>query len=235
LREHRFMDRITAFATSWARSHSRPGAYRATGLLPALLRFIFVVLAAFAAAASIAVAQPLPADELAAKFAREVERRLDVPAAEVAAYGRMAEESATAAGIVLARGHLVLVDRDAQVQAMLLLWRESAADYRLVGAAPVSTGLPGSFDHFETPVGVFEHSLANPDFRAEARPHRCGLRARGGRRPQALGAARRPRARGRCGALPRCRRFAPRAAARLEPRAVAAASQGAMTRCRNRC
>jgi len=52
----------------------------------------------------------------------------------------------------------------------------SEVAWRLVGAAPVSTGLPGRFEHFTTPLGVFEHSLANPDFRAEGTKNQFGIR-----------------------------------------------------------
>ena len=47
------------------------------------------------------------------------------------------------------------------------------------GAAPVSTGLPGCCEHFLTPLGVFDHSLANPDFRAEGTKNKLGFRGYG--------------------------------------------------------
>ena len=50
---------------------------------------------------------------------------------------------------------------------MLLLWGSASTVWRLVGAAPVSTGLPSRYEHFATPLGVFEHSVNNPDYRAE--------------------------------------------------------------------
>ena len=47
------------------------------------------------------------------------------------------------------------------------------------GIAPVSTGLPGRYEHFTTPLGVFDHSLANPDFRAEGTKNSQGFRGYG--------------------------------------------------------
>ena len=48
-----------------------------------------------------------------------------------------------------------------------------------VGASPVSTGQPGSFDHFQTLLGVFEHTVSNPDYRALGTPYRAGIRGNG--------------------------------------------------------
>ena len=44
-----------------------------------------------------------------------------------------------------------------------------------MGASPVSTGKPGRFDYFTTPVGVFEHTPENPDFRAEGTKNEHGI------------------------------------------------------------
>jgi hypothetical protein len=52
---------------------------------------------------------------------------------------------------------------------------------RLAGASPVSTGRPSGFEHFETPVGTFEHALAHPDFGAEGTPRELGVRGHGER------------------------------------------------------
>ena len=73
---------------------------------------------------------------------------------------------------------VVQVDRSPNVQALLLWWGKRGA-WRLVGAAPVSTGLPGRFDHFATPLGVFEHTPRNPDFRAEGTKNSLGIRGYG--------------------------------------------------------
>ena len=49
----------------------------------------------------------------------------------------------------------------------------------MIGASPVSTGRPGTFDHFLTPLGVFEHTTANMDFRAEGTKNELGVRGYG--------------------------------------------------------
>lgn len=41
------------------------------------------------------------------------------------------------------------------------------------------TGLPGRYEHFTTPLGVFDHSMANPDFRAEGTKNTLGFRGCG--------------------------------------------------------
>jgi hypothetical protein len=64
------------------------------------------------------------------------------------------------------------------VQALLLFWGVGGA-WELVGAAAVSTGQPGRFEHFATPIGVFDHSLTNPDFRAEGTKNEFGIRGYG--------------------------------------------------------
>ena len=84
------------------------------------------------------------------------------------------------AGVTLARSeYLLLVDRDPNIQALFLFSRAADGESQLVRASPVSTGQPGSFDHFETPVGVFEHTTANPDFRAEGTRNSQGIRGYG--------------------------------------------------------
>lgn len=75
--------------------------------------------------------------------------------------------------------YLLLVDRSPLVQAILLWWYSPSAEPRLIGASPVSTGRVGHFDYFETPTGVFVHSTANPDFRAEGTFNEHGIRGFG--------------------------------------------------------
>ncbi|MEO8309597.1 MAG: L,D-transpeptidase [Caldimonas sp.] len=74
---------------------------------------------------------------------------------------------------------VVLVDRAPQVQALLIVRGSPAIGWVLIGASPVSTGLPGRFEHFLTPLGAFEHSMANPDFRAEGTRNDLGIRGYG--------------------------------------------------------
>ena len=118
--------------------------------------------------------------QLSIAFAREVAPRLDLPPAARERYAAQMESSLSAAGIVvLADQWIVVVDRNPNVQAAMIFWRSSTGEARLIGAGPASTGRHGGFEHFETPVGVFEHSLANPDFRAEGTENELGVRGYG--------------------------------------------------------
>ena len=131
---------------------------------------------------SMAAATDSPAD-LAPLYAREVDRRLEVPAAEQGAYAKTMEDALHGAQIVPSTGqYVVLVDRNPNVQAVMLFWRSSTGNAVFIGASPTSTGRPGGFEHFKTPIGVFTHSLANLDFRAEGTKNErgiCGYGAKG--------------------------------------------------------
>lgn len=123
---------------------------------------------------------PVSPDEIAALYAQAVDRRLALPQEEARRYALWIDEALRQAGLAaLAPQYLVAVDRSPQVQAVLVYWKSGAAPPRLIGASPASTGRTGRFDYFETPLGVFEHSLANPDFRAEGTQNRLGVRGYG--------------------------------------------------------
>jgi hypothetical protein len=134
----------------------------------------------FAGLAAAAGAQT--ADEVSALYRAQVDLRLEVPVAETRRYAQLAEEALVRAGIAPDRPqYLAVVDRDPGVQAFLLFRRSAAGEYQWVGASPVSTGSPGSFDHFATPLGVFDHTPDNPDFRAEGTLNSNGIRGYGAR------------------------------------------------------
>ena len=119
-------------------------------------------------------------EQLAGIYRTSVDRQLQLPPEELRRYGQLVDLAFAKAAIHPEDAQYVLVvDRDPQVQALMLLWRSAAGDYAAVGASPVSTGAPGSFDHFETPAGVFEHSPSNPDFRAEGTFNGNGIRGYG--------------------------------------------------------
>lgn len=118
--------------------------------------------------------------EMALQFRSEVDKRLDVPAAEVRLYTQLTEAALNRAGVVPAGAqYLAVVDRNPNIQALFVFWRSTEGDYVAIGASPVSTGRPGSFDHFETPLGVFAHTLDNLDFRAEGTRNENGIRGYG--------------------------------------------------------
>lgn len=125
--------------------------------------------------AALVQAQPGP-DDVAQAFHEEVSPALALPADEQRDYGELALGSLQKAGIgLLGPQYVVVVDRDTKVQAAILYWLASAAPPVYLGAVPVSTGRIGQFDHFETPIGVFGHTLKNPDFRAEGTRNANGI------------------------------------------------------------
>lgn len=128
-------------------------------------------------------ARPVP---LAEAFVAEVDRRLEPSAQEVAEWRRLVQRAFAAAELATPNGQFVLmVDRAPHTQAAVLWWLPPEGGFdaaRVVGASPVSTGRVSGYDHFETPLGVFPHSPANPDFRAEGTRNAkgiCGYGVRG--------------------------------------------------------
>lgn len=115
---------------------------------------------------------------LASVYAQEVDRRLNIPESEQLAYGELLAEKLAAERSADAQ-YVVLVDRNKFVQAAMIYWLSSDQTFHFIGASPVSTGKPGKFDHFVTPTGVFEHTLANPDFLAEGTRNEFGIRGYG--------------------------------------------------------
>ena len=142
------------------------------------------LMAAAIVAATLGAGMPawarMPPDEVARAFRQEVSPALVLPEDEQTRYGDLALQSLHAAGLVLlAPQYVLVVDRNVKVQAAMLYWMQPDAPPVYVGAAPVSTGRVGQFDHFETPTGVFTHGLNNPDFRAEGTKNANGIRGYG--------------------------------------------------------
>ena len=131
---------------------------------------------------------------------RTCTRQLQVPAADQRAYAERLEAALDAHTLGNLSGeYVVLVDRNANVQALFIYFRATPADsWQMIGASPVSTGRPGEYDHFITPLGVFEHTPANMDFRSEGTQNEkhiaatasatCGSSTSAGRRARAAGA-----------------------------------------------
>ncbi len=149
----------------------------------ATARALVVLTLAAAALPALAASQPWRhGTDLAPIFERMVERRLDVPDFERAAYAERLDAAFAQAGIALTRPqYVLLVDRDPNVQAAFVYWRDEGGRWHFIGAAPVSTGRRGGFEYFLTPVGVFAHTLADPDFRAEGTRNEFGVRGYGER------------------------------------------------------
>jgi hypothetical protein len=116
-------------------------------------------------------------------FAQDVTRRLRLPVAEQRAYADRLETALNQNELGNLSGeYVVLVDRNANVQALLIYFRPAPADnWQMIGASPVSTGRPGEYDHFITPLGVFEHTPDNMDFRSEGTENENHIRGYGRR------------------------------------------------------
>lgn len=127
------------------------------------------------------VAWPLSSPlEMATIYKNEVAWRLEVPPAEALQYGHLVDQALAQAGVLGPLDeYLVVVDRSPQIQAVFLYWKTTGAPPVFIGASPASTGRPGRFDYFETPVGVFEHVTDNLDFRAEGTLNENGIRGYG--------------------------------------------------------
>jgi len=118
--------------------------------------------------------------ELTRIFENTVDRRFTLPDEEVRRYTQLVVISFAQANISIERDqYLMLVDRSPLVQAVFLFWTPVAGLPLFIGASPASTGRPGRFDYFETPLGVFEHTIDNLDFRAEGTKNENGIRGYG--------------------------------------------------------
>lgn len=120
---------------------------------------------------------------LVSVFQREVDQRLDLPQGVQRLYAQLLEVALKNANTPITQSQYVLmVDRNPYVQAVFLYWLDSQAlseRWHFIGASPASTGKPGEFEHFITPLGVFAHSLENKDFRAEGTRNEFGVRGFG--------------------------------------------------------
>lgn len=118
---------------------------------------------------AVLAAPPAPGvDAWRARFAREVDHRLEVPTADQARYVALLKQALADANVTDTSAQtLLLVDRSPQVQAAFVILHTEQDVWSFIGATAVSTGKVGSYNHFLTPLGVFPHTLENPDFRSE--------------------------------------------------------------------
>lgn len=153
------------------------GVFQQIETLSMRYRSILVVAAALLTCIGNTFAQP---SELSEAYNKQVVQRLEIPSEEAQRYAALAAEQLRRADISLTFSQYVaVVDRSPQVQAILVYWFPLGDVPQLIGASPASTGRVGQFDHFETPLGVFDHSLSNPDFRAEGTKNELGFRGYG--------------------------------------------------------
>lgn len=158
-----------------------PGSIAAPGNWQArpnrLLRLVARCALALLPCSAVALASPL---EMATIYATRVDQRLDVPADEAQRYAALIDERLQQPGLgAPASQYVVLVDRSPLVQAVFVYFKPRGELPQWIGASPASTGRTGRFDHFETPTGVFPHTLVNPDFRAEGSRNARGIRGYG--------------------------------------------------------
>lgn len=143
---------------------------------------ILLTVASLLAVASVP-AQTDDGTALVSAFQREVDRRLELPQEAQERYAQLLETALAQSETPFAKSQYVLVlDRNPHVQAIFLYWldlRQYPASFYFIGASPTSTGRPGAYDYFITPIGVFAHTLRNKDYRAEGTPSKLGIRGFG--------------------------------------------------------
>jgi hypothetical protein len=118
-----------------------------------------------------------------ARLSRRKLKQLNVPAAAQLLYGAKLQQALQENSVgLIANEYVVPVDRSKNVQALFIYFRAKPDGiWQMFGATPVSTGLPGSYDHFITPLGVFEHTPRNMDFRSEGTLNEFKIRGYGAR------------------------------------------------------
>lgn len=128
----------------------------------------------------ILAATPAIADEgTGMSFEHEVDMRLSVPETDQAHYAKLLDAAVSQIQFSDSQ-YLLLVDRNPKVQAVLLYFLDlPASRLHFIGASPASTGKPGKFDYFVTPLGVYAHTLDNMDYRAEGTFNKNGIRGLG--------------------------------------------------------
>ena len=119
-------------------------------------------------------------DDVKAAFDKSVTRRVELPAEVCQDYGQRFIQQLTESKVSLAHDQFgIIVDRSPKVQVLTLLVAGPTGT-RCVGSTLVSTGSTGRFDHYYSPVGLFDHTLdSGPDFRAEGTKNEHGIRGYG--------------------------------------------------------
>ena len=144
------------------------GGFRVMHALWRVVAVLGSMITCQAAVAEVSVISDVELFAWTEEFTREVDHRLDVPLADQQRYRELLEQALTQASFSgLPAQAFVVVDRNPQVQALFVVVRTPAGGWHWLGAAAVSTGKMGTFEHFLTPLGVFPHTPDNPDFRAE--------------------------------------------------------------------
>ena len=121
-----------------------------------------------------------PALDLKKIYSRTVDRKLKIPLNEQHYYADLLQYYLHQAGLTnLPAQYILMTDRNPQVQAALLFLLTPDNKIKYIGASPVSTGMDSGYEHFETTLGIFEHTTQNMDFRADGTENQYGLRGYG--------------------------------------------------------
>lgn len=155
-------------------------------------RFLAIVLLALITACATPAPPPPPTTMAPAQdqaVLAEFHRLRALFAAQVPAQAPMANDEALAAAaraaldgaaVTLDRPQLVVVvDRSPKAQDLRIMLADPAFPWRTVGAGKVSTGQCDRRGYFVTPTGVFAHTDAILDYRAEGTPNESGIHGLG--------------------------------------------------------
>ena len=122
----------------------------------------------------------LEVSRLRAALAAEVPQRTTCGDAADTAWIEPARLAVAAAATIIDRPQLlVVVDRNPKVQQLCIILARPDAPWLIIGGSKVSTGQAGRFDYYITPTGVFPHTQAILDYRAEGTFNENGIRGLG--------------------------------------------------------
>jgi len=129
-----------------------------------------------------AQSEVIPADICTVKnqFQLNVKQTIEVPVQEQLTYAFRLKEILEENDLSdISSQFILVVDRNPFVQAIFIYWNSPQGSFNFIGASLVSTGKPGAYDHFITPLGLFRHEISNMDFRSEGTKNDLGIRGYG--------------------------------------------------------
>lgn len=121
-----------------------------------------------AAAAPASARVTAEAEQLSALLARAVPQHAACDAATAQSWIVPARSAVAASGLAIGRPQLlVVVDRNPRRQELCIVLARPRGPWQVIGGSKVSTGQAGRHGYFITPTGVFLHTDAIVDYRAE--------------------------------------------------------------------
>lgn len=101
-------------------------------------------------------------------MAREVPSDIQAAAADDASWIARSRRMLAASPYPLAAPQLIVaVDRNPSIQQLRVIFTNPKGPWLVIGGGKVSTGRAGRYGYFITPTGVFPHTTAILDYRAE--------------------------------------------------------------------